>query len=277
MYNSALIGNMLGQGNTAEIFEWDRDKILKLYRPEMPDNFCLYEFKVSQYAHEHLKITPKPIEVINFDGRIGAIYERIDGKTMLKLMISRPWKMSTYSKMLARYHIDIQQPVNITVNTVKEKLRREIESVSLLSTNEKKSIYNYLDALPDGNTLCHFDFHPDNIMISSKQCYVIDWMTGCMGDPLSDVARTSLILNYAEIPRVPFVVNILAGVLKKSINKIYLRKYVASTGASISDIKKWELPLAAARLCEWVPDGESKRLFALVKKKLNNQTDTAST
>ena len=268
MPDSNRMGDLLGQGNTAEIFAWDEDKIVKLYRSEMPDDFCVYEFQVAQYAYEQLKIAPKPIEIVRIDSRIGAVYERISGKTMLKLMIEKPWRMRRYSKKLAQYHIALQQPLHITVTDVKDKLKKEIESGLLLSANEKNLIYKYLEDLPDGNIFCHFDFHPDNIMLFSGQYCVIDWMTGCVGDPLSDIARTSLILDYAEIPRVPLVINIFAGMVQKNIKKIYLREYIKLTGISASDIYKWYLPLAAARLCEWIPDRESRKLVALVKKQL---------
>jgi thiamine kinase-like enzyme len=177
---------------------------------------------------------------------------------MLKLMLSKPWRTGKYSKMLAQCHVSIQKNVIIQTETVKEKLRRDIESVSLLDSQEKQLIINYLEALPDGDSICHFDFHPDNIMISANQYYVIDWMTACVGDPLSDIATTAVILNYAEIPRVPAFVNRLVRTLQKSIYRRYLREYVHLTVADFSDIQKWELPIAAARLCEWIPDGESK-------------------
>lgn len=266
---------LIGQGNTSEIFEWNNNTILKLYRNEMPNDLCVHEFEITKYVYEHLKITPKPIEIINIDGRIGAVYEKLNGKTMLNMMLLKPWNISKYSKMLANYHVTIQKNAkgDIQTLTVKEKLKQDIESVSLLSIREKELIYKYLGALPDGDTICHFDFHPDNIMVSSNQFYVIDWMTGCVGDPLSDIARTALILNYAEIPRVPFFINAMIGVFQKSVYRIYLREYLRLTGTDISDIQKWELPIATARLCEWIPKGESRRLVRFIKTRLDVLTD----
>ena len=265
-------GNLIGQGNTAEIFEWGSDKIIKLYRHGLPDDLCVHEFEITKYAYETLKIAPNPIEIVRVDGRIGAIYERLSGKTMLKLMLSKPWRISKYSKMLAQCHVSMQKSADMRTETVKEKLRRDIESISLINLQEKQLIFKYLEDLPDGNIICHFDFHPDNIMISADKYYVIDWMTACAGNPLSDIARTALILNYAEIPRVPAFVNRLIGIFQKSIYRRYLREYIRLTGVDFSDIQKWELPVAAARLCEWIPDGESKRLVAFVKKELKNIT-----
>ena len=272
-------GKLIGQGNTAEIFEWGHQHVLKLYRRGLPEDFCINEFEITRYAHEYLKIAPKPIELVHIDDRIGAVYERLSGKTMLRLLLSQPWRLRKYSMMLARCHVEIQQKTalsagplsaeTLSAKTVKEKLKRDIENVTLLSFEEKQSINEYLDTLPDGDCICHFDFHPDNIMVLAGQYYVIDWMTGCVGDPLSDVARTALILNYGEIPRVPSLVNALVKVLQKRIYKIYLSEYVKLTGASLSDIQKWEMPLAAARLCERIPDGESRQLLNVVNRELS--------
>lgn len=272
MSNFESKGKLIGQGNTAEIFEWGNNSVLKLYRSGLPDDLCINEFEITKYANEFLKIAPKPIEVIHSKDRIGAVYERLSGKTMLKLMLSKPWCLNKYSKMLARCHVAIQKKTTLSAITVKEKLRRDIENVSLLSLEEKQLVNEYLDTLPDGDSICHFDFHPDNIMILNDQYYVIDWMTGCVGNPLSDVARTALILNHAEIPRVPFLVKVLVKAFQRRICKIYLSEYLNITGAHLSDIQKWEMPLAAARLCEWIPDGESEALLNLVKKALSKNT-----
>jgi hypothetical protein len=269
-------GEMIGQGNTAEIFEWGNHDILKLYRSRLPEKLCTYEFEVTKYVYEHLKIAPKPIELIHIDGRIGAIYERLSGKTMLKLLLSKPWSVRKYSKALAHCHVAIQKSSNLSVITVKEKLRRDIENVVQLTSEEKLAIYKYLDTLPDGDCICHFDFHPDNIIVHAGEYFVIDWMTGCIGDPLSDVARTALILNYAEVPRVPILVNKFFKMVQKRIYKFYLSEYLRLTGTCLSDIQKWEMPIAAARLCEWIPESESRTLLNLVRIELGKGTISES-
>lgn len=262
-------GQMIGQGNTAEIYEWETDKILKLYRKGLPESICKNEFNITKGVYDLLQITPKPIETVLIDGRTGAVYERIQGKTMLKIMFSKPWMFGRYSRMLAHCHRDIQKPVDFELPSVKEKLQRDIEGASLLSNSEKQQIYQYISTLPDGNTLCHFDFHPDNIMFSSGRNVIIDWMTACTGDGLSDVARTGIILKYSEIPRVPRFVNLLFNRIKGEIYKKYIAEYIRLTGAKAEKIMSWELPVAAARLREWIPQSEKQTLLNLVKKRIS--------
>lgn len=259
---------LIGQGNTAEIFAYDTGNILKLYRYGMPDELCAREFSITKYVYEKLKIAPQPIEEVIVEDRVGALYEQVQGITMLKKMLTAPWKLAKYSKELAQYQAAIHIPVDIDIISVKEKLKRDIVAVTSLLPEEKQNLFDYLDTLPDGNTLCHFDFHPDNIMISAEKYYVIDWMTGCQGDRLADIARTKIMLNYAEIPRVPNFVNVFVKMIQKTIYKIYLKEYIKLTKVDYADIERWELPVAAARLCEWIPEGEAKRITALMKKGL---------
>ncbi len=262
-------GRFLSQGNTAEIYEWETDKILKLYRQGLPETLCEDELRMTKNVYELLHIAPKPFEIVHIGNRVGAVYERIQGTTMLKEMLSKPWTFSKYSRLLAQCHINIQKPVEFKLPTVKAKLKRDIKASPLLSNEEKQQIYQYIDTLPDGNKLCHFDFHPGNIMVSNGQYHVIDWMTGCKGDGLSDIARTSIILRYSEIPRAPRFINLIS---KNVINKIYrgyLKEYLKATGVSIEKIRVWEMPIAAARLREWIPQSEKQTLLTFVKKSIS--------
>lgn len=132
----------------------------------------------------------------------------------------------------------------------------------LVKTNLR--LLEYIDSLPDGNTLCHFDFHPDNIIINKGKPIIIDWMTACIGDGTSDVARTSIILKYSDVPMKSNFIKKIVRRMKTKIHHNYLEEYMKITGAHIEDIQKWELPIAAARLCEWRPKDEKNQLLHIV-------------
>lgn len=261
-------GQMIGQGNTAEVFNWGTESILKLYRSGLPDTLCTDEFHKTSEAYNLVKTVPKPIKIIRDKERIGAVYQKIKGKTMLKEMLAKPWSSRKYAKQFAEYHIDMQRPVDFEFPTVKDKLKCDISYVDVLKETEKQQLYKYLKELPDGNILCHFDLHPDNIMLSGDNYYIIDWMTACKGDKFSDVARTYIMLTYSQIPEVPVIVNYILGIFQKELLKIYLKTYLQKTNSSLNDLEKWKLPIAAARLSEWIPEKEKQQLLAFVRKNL---------
>jgi aminoglycoside phosphotransferase (APT) family kinase protein len=50
--------------------------------------------------------------------------------------------------------------------------------------------------LDDGvRRLCHFDLHPENVIVSERGWVVIDWLSASSGPPLADFARTLLLLS----------------------------------------------------------------------------------
>ncbi len=69
-----------------------------------------------------------------------------------------------------------------------------------LDRTRKHAIAQHAAGLPDGDQVCHGDFHPDNIMLTPAGPRVIDWNNATSGNPLADIAWTSLILRMGEAP-----------------------------------------------------------------------------
>lgn len=44
------------------------------------------------------------------------------------------------------------------------------------------------------------DFHPDNVLLAARGPVIIDWPDATRGQPLADVARTSLLLRLGGLP-----------------------------------------------------------------------------
>ncbi len=42
--------------------------------------------------------------------------------------------------------------------------------------------------------LCHGDLHPSNVILTDDGPMIVDWFDACRGEPVAEVARTSLLL-----------------------------------------------------------------------------------
>ncbi|MCM3627853.1 hypothetical protein M3194_10805 [Paenibacillus glycanilyticus] len=84
------------------------------------------------------------------------------------------------------------------------------------------------------------------------------------GDPLCDVARTSMMFLSPFVSMPPLSISPLIG---KQLNDAYLTEYSRLTGATAAGIDRWRLPVAAARLRERIP-GEQEWLLAYIDSQL---------
>jgi thiamine kinase-like enzyme len=257
--------NRIGQGNTAEIFKLDDNKILKLFREGMDKGIIEREYQNGSFIQTVLDCVPKVYEMVEVDGRYGIVYQEIKGTDMLKRMLTSIWKINMYAKELAHYHLNIQRPIEGHLCTVKQKLEQDLNDVEILSKKQKEMIREYLGQLPEGNELCHFDFHPGNIMLTENKAFLIDWMTACRGDSCADVARTCVMLKYGQVAHAPWLMKKMISIFQHHIYKIYIKEYLLISGKKIEDIQRWELPIAAARLREWIPEDEKQVLLKLVE------------
>lgn len=95
---------------------------------------------------------------------------------------------------------------------------------------------------------------------------IIDWVTAVSGNPMADVARTSMILRKVALPRgTPF--RSLFQAARKWLNDIYLKRYFSLRPAGREQLKAWEPVIAAARLAEGVP-GEQDALLRFIQSSL---------
>lgn len=85
----ANTNEIIAVGRTAEILSYGKDQILKLFRPGIPEHLSSDEFNISSAVFNLGLSCPRPIEIIDYEGRKGIIYSQVVGVTMLKTLEKR--------------------------------------------------------------------------------------------------------------------------------------------------------------------------------------------
>jgi Predicted aminoglycoside phosphotransferase len=186
-------GCLIGKGFTAEVCEWGKDKVLKLYYDWVSLDWLEHEANIGAIVNTLGVSAPCFYEKVNEGGRNGLIYQRISGKLMSKSVEEEPWKVAYYAKKMARLHYQIHLGKGGALPSQKEKLTTVINLSKEQLGEKTEKIIEYLDSLPSGDNICHGDFHPANIMISDQNAVAIDWTHAYSGNPISDLARTCII------------------------------------------------------------------------------------
>jgi Ser/Thr protein kinase RdoA (MazF antagonist) len=145
---------------------------------------------------------------------------------------------------LARLHARIHGETALQFGSLKSRLATNIAGTGFLDEPLKQILLGRLADMPDGDRLCHGDFHPTNVLGQNSLPMVIDWPDACGGDPAADVCRSYLLLKLRA----------------EDIAEPYLDAYCSITNTPRAKILDWLPFVAAARLAEDVPDDWARLL-----------------
>jgi len=257
----------VAEGREAEMFAWEDGSILRLMREPGADGRNQGQAAAMEAARSRGVRVPAVLGATTVVGRPGLIMERIDGPDLLTLIGRRPWTVFRVARICGEVHAqlhEVQAPR--VIPPLKEALKRRIPAAGPLPPHLAEFALRALDGLPEGDALCHGDFHPGNILLAGAEPVLIDWTNATRGDAAADVARTRMMLRLGEAPPgSPFVLRALALVGRNLLLSQYLRSYRRLRPLDMDAVKRWEIPIAAARLAEGIEE-EVSRLLAFLER-----------
>ncbi|MGH4125081.1 MAG: aminoglycoside phosphotransferase family protein [Clostridium sp.] len=213
-------GKIISIGNTANVYEWEEGKVLKLFYQGYSKEAVEREFQNAKAIRNMDFAKPKVYEIIFCQERMGIIYDRVEGESLLD-WVMRTGDVQECAVYMAELHKAILQNKISNVPNYKEFLKCNILNSPTANSKKREEVLKMLDKLLDGNTLCHGDFHPGNILISNGHTMVIDFMNVCHGDFLYDVARTVFLVEYTPVTIEVVDREMLLG-FKKTLADLYL-------------------------------------------------------
>jgi uncharacterized protein (TIGR02172 family) len=255
----------VAEGRTAEVFAWDDGRVLKLFRDGRGRDAAEYEVQVAQAIYASGAPAPRVDGVIEVGERAGVLYERIAGPSLLGAFFAQPWRLLWIARTFAEAHAAMHARNVAQLPELRGMLARRIRAATPLPTEHRDAALRALDALPDGDALCHGDYHAGNVLLSARGPLVIDWENAARGDPLFDVARALLLLDagYLHASTAPGQALLRAAVW--ALRTRYLRRYCQLRPVDSTRLAAWRLPVAAARLCEEIGEEEAY-LLARVRR-----------
>jgi aminoglycoside phosphotransferase (APT) family kinase protein len=203
---------------------------------------------------------PAVIGTTTVDGRPGLIMERIDGVDMLAVVGKQPWQVFAIGALSGRIHAHMHEIVAPEgVPLLKDVFRRRITQSGRVPEHLVEFALSALDVLPDGDRLCHGDFHPGNIMRTATEPVLIDWTNATRGDPTADYVRTNLMLRLGSIPPgQPWVIRYGALVARGLMSSSYNRAYKRIRSIDQALAARWQIAVAANRLADGIEDERAK-------------------
>lgn len=246
----------IAEGREAEMFEREDGRLLRVMRSADAQRRNEWQAAAMEAARSRGVRVPAVYELTTALGRPAMVMERIEGPDLLTLIGRQPWAVFRVGRISGRVHAQmhgVQAPSSIP--PLKQVLRQRIESVGRLPPHLARFALDVLETLPDGDALCHGDYHPGNILMDGTTPVLIDWSNATRGEPAADVARTRMMLRLGSPPPgTSAALRLMALVGRNLLLWLYLRSYRRSRPLDMAAVSRWEVPVTAARLSEGIQE-----------------------
>jgi aminoglycoside phosphotransferase (APT) family kinase protein len=215
----------IGEGREADIFALDKGRVLRLLRRSSDPKRVEREATAMRAAADGGVDVPNVYGTTMVDGRAGLIMDRVDGPDLIALTGKRPWTVPRIARIVGRAQARMHEVVAPDdLPNLRQLVRWKIETASELPAELADFALKKLDALPDGDRLCHGDFHPGNVLVGRDGPAVIDWTDASRGDPAADLARTRLLLRQGAVPEpMPALIRYMQAFGRGAFFRLYLR------------------------------------------------------
>ena len=231
-----------------KIFYREGKTLVKLFDESYPKENVLNE-ALNQARVENTPLhVPHILGVSTLEGKWAIVMDFIEGETLSSLMEKRPERREEYISLLVRLQTDISACRVPLLPRLKDKMDAKIARSEYPET-VKYDLQTRLQGLPKHYKLCHGDFCPGNVIVTSEGVpYIIDWAHATQGNASADAARTYLTFR-------------LRGEDENA--ESYMKLYCERTGTARGYIEEI-LPIVAATQTEKSTEEEKKMLRSWV-------------
>ncbi|MDC7124122.1 MAG: phosphotransferase, partial [Spirochaetales bacterium] len=265
------LGEPLFVSRSSKIYKWEDNILLKLFNENIDPELIKNEQINTTETYKKGVSMVKCLGQVDIGTQKGLLLLRVGGETLISLAGSKPVTAFGVPKLMAKLQEEIHGTGTEIIRSYKDMVIDALSSepLSFLTFEEKQKAINHIELLPDGNSILHLDYHPDNIMSDGEAATIIDWMTAASGCPAADVAATLYLLREGEmIPGLNRAVALVLEVIRKMICSKYYAAYKADTGLTDEEVKPWRLPFLIVRLGVWNIETEVKILQKKIREEL---------
>jgi len=246
------LGVLVARGSRSSVHAWGRGAVAKVPDRSTPEGWIHFEALYAASVRDAGAPAPRLLGIEQVDGRSASIWERVHGPSMWQYVVDRPDRCAHYGRVLADLQVglfDLVPPLSLPSqrDRLACKIRRSADEIDA-------SLADALALLPPlarSPRLCHGDLHPGNVILAPDGPMIIDWFDASRGEPVADVARSSLLLLPDGDVCPPHLPGADTDTLA-TISQAYLARVTARLDIDDGELAQWQAVEAVARIAEGV-------------------------
>ena len=183
----------LSEGRNANVYEWGDDRVIKLFKASYPTDKVTEEY-YNALAVKRLDFKKAEVlELKKTEFGFGIVFKKINGENMLDyIMRTRDFKGAALqlAELLKAEGLE----------TAHAQLRKHMLASKKADSDATKEMLRFLGTMKEGDSLCHGNLHPDNVIMTDDGPVALSASGYCLGFPLYDVAKTFFLIGYTQLP-----------------------------------------------------------------------------
>lgn len=208
------LGAKIGEGATADVYEWAPGQIVKLFKSGIPGHISRHEAQMTRAIHAAGALAPEVFDEVVVDGRIGLVLARLEGPTLMQATKNKSVSYAEAGAILAhRLYVVHATPSLPDIPLLRDYTVRALRHASgELSNHVVAGVLDRIDHLSPGDGLCHGDPNPGNVVLTADGPKLIDWIAALRAPAEFDLASAHVLLtelapHVADDPERPGAIN----------------------------------------------------------------------
>ncbi|HXQ09577.1 MAG TPA: phosphotransferase [Caulobacteraceae bacterium] len=191
------LGEKIGEGAMADIHAWAPGQVLKLFKAAIPRWLGEYETRMTRAVFAAGGPAPEVLGEVTLEGRYGIVLPRLDGPTLLQLLLTGAIAPEEAGAILATLCMSVgKTPPPPDVLPLRDQMDGALRSSGgTLPTHIATGILPLIERLPPAEGLSHCDLHPANVIMTAEGPRLIDWFAAKRGGAALDLACCHIILS----------------------------------------------------------------------------------
>jgi uncharacterized protein (TIGR02172 family) len=193
----------IGRGAHGIVYQTAPDMLVKVYNENTPVDSIRKERDRARWAFVKGIPTAIPFHIVRVGSRYGIVFENLVARSSADYISESPEHFESYLKksvdLMKQIHSVTADPGELP--DMKQQTLSWLPKVRpFLPDDLYARLRDFVDAIPDRNTIIHADFHMKNVLICGDELMLIDMDTLSTGDPIFELA--TVFVSYRQFPSI---------------------------------------------------------------------------